>query len=172
VSQRIRVTSHRGQVSLPGRLIHEDRLVSDLIDVSHGRTRPPCQNTPTAGLFGDPSHLQHDVSTTPETGNQPAGRRDDYLAGPLDSPPVQVHRNGSRNPVHIQNRIGSSQTATGPWFPAPLLIESAWVSLAERLPTRFESESVHRVAEVFVCRKGTVCGGRSGCVSNAEFETC
>lgn len=61
--------THRGQVPLPGRPTHEDRLVIDLVHISRGRTGPPYQDTPATALFGDPSHLEYDVSLTPETGN-------------------------------------------------------------------------------------------------------
>ena len=66
------------------------------------------QVDPAAALFGNPSHLERDVSTTPQAGNQPAGRPSNHGTGPLDSPPVQIRRNGSRNPAHGQHRIGPS----------------------------------------------------------------
>lgn len=44
-------------------------LVAKLIHISRGRACPLGQDAATAGFLGDTSHLEHNVSIMPATGN-------------------------------------------------------------------------------------------------------
>lgn len=61
--------AHVGQIPLPVRPAHQDCLVAELIHTSRGRACPPGQDAATAGFLGDTSHLEHNVSIMPATGN-------------------------------------------------------------------------------------------------------